>query len=575
MSHSLFPIVLVTLLTVGFAPAFGQEAFPEQMPMTVIAPVERVIPKTIDMKEALSSSADISLPVLSATESQDLFMDYAPLPRNRKVKIGIDRDVNVNGPSSAKSSLGKITRLKDGSVVWTLRIRSAEAKGIRVHFADCVLEPSAELAVYESPAEAVGPYTGMGPNGDGEFYTPIVFGEEVVVEYSAPSLPSTPPFQVIGISHIATNGEFKSDKILNCHNDITCFQNHAGYVYRSAIGLMAFNDGGSSYICSGSLLVDMDPNTYKPYFLTANHCIDNQAAATSLIVYWGYQTTSCNGTAPSLGSLPQSSGSTLLSTRATDLSDYCLLLLSQDPPLGTFFLGWNASDSLIGSSVYGIHHPDGSYKRISFGSITSQFPIFSSNPEIKSANYWSVKWTSGVTEGGSSGSPLIISGQVVGQLTGGNSDFPCTDPNSLDIYGRFSKTYPYISGYINQVVPTYTMTPTKTGTRTPTGTATATSTPTPTRTATNSATPSPTRSDTFTRTATATPTPTRTPTGTPTQTHTRTGTATRTGTPTHTGQPTPTETQTSSIGDQLFFYSINWNETPYGPINLIELLETL
>jgi hypothetical protein len=570
MSNRLFVVVVATLLVAVISPAFGQEAFPEEMPATGIAPIERAIPKTLDMKEALSPSTDISLPVLSATESEGLFLDYAPLPMNRKVKIGVDRGMKVDGPSSAKSSLGKVTQLKDGSVVSTLRIQSVGAKGIRIHFMDCDLGTSGELVVYnlESPAEAVGPFTGRGPNGDGEFYSPTVFAEEVVLEYSAPGLPAVPPFQIVAINHLATNGEVKSDKVLNCHNDITCF---SGYEYRNAIGRMYFidDDDHGGYVCSGSLLVDMDPGTYKPYFLTANHCISSQAEANSLEVYWRYDTTTCNGTAPSLDSLSRSSGSAVLATRAMDLSDFSFLLLDQDPPTGTYFLGWNASDALIGSAVHGIHHPDGSYKRISFGSITSNFPPLDG---INSANYWAVVWNSGVTEGGSSGSPLIYnSGQVVGQLTGGNSDFPCTDPNSIDIYGRFSKTYPFVSGYINVAPPTPTRTWTFTNTRTPTKTTTQAFT------RTSTATPSPTRSETFTRTATSSATPSRTPTGTRTETPTRTGTPTKTGTPTNTGQPTatPTETQTSSVGDQIFLYSINWNVPPYGPNELIGLLRTL
>lgn len=583
MRNRLFPIALLLFLAHGLSPAAGQEALPEQMPATRITPVERAIPKTLDMKDAVSPSADISLPVLSATESEGLFMDYAPLPLNRKVKIGIDRDVKADGPSSAKTTLGTITQLKDGTVVWTLRIRSAGAKGIRIHLLECDLADSGELVVYnlDSPAEAVGPFTGKGPNGDGEFYTPTVFAEEVVLEYSASALADTPPFLIIGINHLATNGEVKSDKVLNCHNDITCF---GGYAYRNGIGRMYFVEAGSGYVCSGSLLVDMDPNTFKPYFLTANHCLATETVANTLEVYWRYDTTVCNGTAPDLGTLSRSTGSAVLSTQTTAVSDFTLLLLDQDPPTGTYFLGWNAADNLVGSAVHGIHHPDGSFKRISFGSITQDLDF----AELNENNYWVVKWNSGVTEGGSSGSPLILGeGVVIGQLTGGNTESPCNNPSARDVYGRFSKTYPFIWTYINQVVPTYTMTPTRTGTRTFTRTATATGTPTATRTPTNSLTPTPTRSLTFTRTSTPTATPTRTRTDTATLTSTRTatstrtgtptrtGTITRTGTPTHTGQPTPTETQTSSVEDALFIYSVNWNETSFRPYDLIDFLETL
>ncbi len=589
-------IVLTTLFIAGISPANSQEAFPEQMPAIAITPLERAVPKSLDLEGAVAKSPEVALPVLSTTESADLFTDYAPLPGGSKVKIGVDRDVNAEGPSTAKSALGTTTHLKDGTVLWTLRILSKGAKGIRLHLLGCDLGDAAELVVYnaESPAEAVGPITGLGPNGNGEFYTPTVFAEEVVLEYSAPGLPDTVPFQIVGINHLATDGEVnKEDKELSCHNDITCY---SGYAYRSAIGRLYFVEGSAGYVCSGSLLVDKDYNTYKPYFLTANHCIATEAVADTLEVYWNYDTSSCNGSAPSLSSLSRSNGSAVLSTKDMDsYSDFTLLLLDQDPPTGTYFLGWNASNSLIGYSIHGIHHPEGSYKRISFGTISQDLDF----TNINENNYWVTRWSSGVTEGGSSGSPLILSsgdysGQVVGQLTGGSTEYPCNNPSARDVYGRFSKTYPYISGYIDVTVGTYTMTPTRTGTRTPTLTATRTATPSPSFTRTATPTPSPTASPTPTRTftgtrtstliATATPTPsgtqnttetaTSTATWSATSTPTDTESATPTRTPTSESTPSPTGTTTSSVGDQIFLYSLNW-ENPDGPLGLIDLLDTL
>jgi hypothetical protein len=56
------------------------------------------------------------------------------------------------------------------------------------------------------------------------------------------------------------------------------------------------------------------------------------------------------------------------------------------------------------------------------------------------ANHWRVIWFAGITEQGSSGSPLINnSRRVIGQLYGGNSS--CTALDSADWYGKFSVSW--------------------------------------------------------------------------------------------------------------------------------------
>jgi lysyl endopeptidase len=59
--------------------------------------------------------------------------------------------------------------------------------------------------------------------------------------------------------------------------------------------------------------------------------------------------------------------------------------------------------------------------------------------------YWQMRWSPtqnghGVTEGGSSGSPLFSNdGYIVGQLTGGQAS--CANPNAPDYYGKFAVSW--------------------------------------------------------------------------------------------------------------------------------------
>ena len=126
---------------------------------------------------------------------------------------------------------------------------------------------------------------------------------------------------------------------------------------------MLFTEGWYTYLCTGTILNDLDPTTQIPYFITAHHCISTQAAASNLITYWNFQKSRCYGPNPSMVT-QLTGGAKLLSTGSS--TDYTLLRLYQNPPSGTGFAGWTAAPVDYGSEVVGIHHPQGDLKKISF-----------------------------------------------------------------------------------------------------------------------------------------------------------------------------------------------------------------
>jgi hypothetical protein len=103
-----------------------------------------------------------------------------------------------------------------------------------------------------------------------------------------------------------------------------------------------------------------------------------------------------------------------------------------------YWNGWNANTSVTTGGAC-IHHPAGDIKKIS----TFTGNTVSTQWGSASGSHWRVTWTSnsnghGVTEGGSSGSPLFngSQGYVIGTLTGGASF--CTAPSAPDQYGKMS-----------------------------------------------------------------------------------------------------------------------------------------
>jgi V8-like Glu-specific endopeptidase len=204
---------------------------------------------------------------------------------------------------------------------------------------------------------------------------------------------------------------------------------------------ISFIDSGQAYVCTGCLLNDTEPSTTVDYFLTANHCVGNQTVASTLEVFWFYQANACHATPPDRGSVPHTSGGATFLDGVDDRSgtDFTLLRLHQSPPDGVTYLGWTTTVP-SSETLACIQHPEEFDKRISFGHKV--------DPGLGWEDFTGVRWSTGVTEPGSSGSPLLNANhQVIGQLYGGNSD--CDHPSGVDIFGRFDLSYQMIQQWID------------------------------------------------------------------------------------------------------------------------------
>jgi hypothetical protein len=96
-----------------------------------------------------------------------------------------------------------------------------------------------------------------------------------------------------------------------------------------------------------------------------------------------------------------------------------------------FLNGWSI-DTVAPSNGVCIHHQDGDIKKIS----TYKKPL------VNDGTHWQVQWSEtetnwGVTEGGSSGSPIFNQKRLIaGTLTGGMAS--CDAQSSYDYYGKMS-----------------------------------------------------------------------------------------------------------------------------------------
>ena len=406
--------------------------------------------------DAWSDSRTVRLGVLDA--SPLLAEDAARAAQSGvPLRLGINRPV-PGGPISPTTG-GSWTTLPDGSALWTLRLQAAAAKAVRVHFAQFDLEDGARVVVRGAAGDADA-YRGKGPNRDGAFWAAATPGDSVYIEYFDPTGKRDVRLAIDEVSHLYRDPGFDPPigqpnapgdggiaALLPCEQDVMCFT--VDQAARDSVARIVFTvPGEGSFLCSGGLLNDADANTYAGYFLTANHCISDQATASSLTAYWFYQSVACNGSVPSLTTRPKSIGATLLAT--SSLSDFTFMRLSTDPEDGQGFAAWTTTAP--SGTVRGIHHPGGSFKRFSEGFTTMAQPIC-----FPTLRFVSNDWTVGVTEGGSSGSPLFNANwEVVGQLYGAcYINTPgCDNPQDYNnVYGRFSYSYPSFSSYLNTITP--------------------------------------------------------------------------------------------------------------------------
>ncbi len=341
---------------------------------------------------------------------------------------------------------GTWEKLPNGNMLWRLRIYSQDAKSINLGFAHYRMPEGGMLHVYNPAAGVViGPFTHRDNAAHGELWTPLVPGDEQVIEVQiAPDKVEELSLELTSVNHgfriLGLNGDeaFENERSGSCNVDVVCPE---GDNWRDQIRSSATYSTGGSTFCSGAL-VNNTAQDAKPYFLTANHCGMNSGNAASMVVYFNYENSTCRPVGSPAsggagdGSLAQfHTGAIFRASNAT--SDFCLLELDSpiDPAFDPYFSGWSR-EGVNATSAVAIHHPNTDEKRISFENDPTQITSYlGTTVPGDSTHVRIVDWDLGTTEPGSSGSPVYDQNKrVIGQLHGGGA--ACGN-NESDYYGRF------------------------------------------------------------------------------------------------------------------------------------------
>lgn len=366
-----------------------------------------------------------------------------PAPTERELRVGDKRGRLRIGalrelPQALDAPVSTTSvQVADGKV-YLFVLGSAGAQMLRVHFSHLTLPPGARLFVSSrrNPDEFYGPYENTGPDEPGQFWSPPVSGDALVVECFVPSQAKAESqaslFRVDQVSHIFRDPRNRDELVAQngaapCNAPVTPAWSEAA----KSVALLQYIESKGEFACTGTLISNTDKDG-TPYFLTANHCLNSTEQRYGFVIYWFYDS------ATLLQNLPKSQGFFFLNTGVA--GDFTLLRL-QFVPTGVRFSGWTTQTPAPGTESFSIHHPQADFKRFSAGNLINATCPFDFPGGCD--NFLKVRWRDGITEPGSSGGPLWVGGaddpQLVGILTGGLSS--CSNRSGTDFYGRFDLAF--------------------------------------------------------------------------------------------------------------------------------------
>lgn len=347
------------------------------------------------------------------------------------------------------------TQTGDGGQVWAVELTSAGAHALRIRLAGRFGFDGLQLRVYDPlSGAAFGPYQGLATDENDHWWTTIVFGDSIGLEFYLPPggafPPAMPAFDGVGYYNLPPPPPADPQPRGCDMEDAACYADWQ--TTASAVCMLATINAQQNVVgfCSGALL-NRSPSDACPLVMTANHC---GIGSRFTVFVWNFQNASCLGdpTSMSPNSFPRNEGAWIL--RVNSDSDWNLLGIADQPVVvSTSFLGWASGfwDSFADGN--GIHHPAGMTRSISFGynegALYGEFCDQNGDNCIW-AHVWGVRWTTGSTRPGSSGSPVLDSSRRVrGTLTGSiNCD--------VSYYGRFAHAYDDLQPFLSNIAsPVY------------------------------------------------------------------------------------------------------------------------
>lgn len=352
----------------------------------------------------------------------------------------------------------------DDGRLWSLRFKSNGAISLNFVFEDFSLPDGAYLNIVNSDETIVyGPVTSENIPKDKYFLTDVIPDSSVTIYLWEPySQLGKSSLKIKKVVHGYRNFYDINDEC-GCPNASAPCNNpvESGFPdyekEANAIALILLEDG--TCWCSGSLILSTDMS-FKPYLLTAFHCVNTENYPSSYPQPYAGRPTDMVASSSERANVNHWAikfGFRLQSTYAITFnganyragwfdSDFALVELYEDAKQFAHltWLGWDRTSNVPTSGI-AIHHPKGDYMKISTDNDASQTSMWVENLYSNHVTpHWVEHFDSGIVQQGSSGSPLLNQNKrVVGQLHGvvyesGHNQY--TPPCDID-YGYYGKLY--------------------------------------------------------------------------------------------------------------------------------------
>ena len=373
-------------------------------------------------------------------------------------RIGIAQFTNITTENA-----GVWTTNTDGSRTWKLRVSSEGAEALSVLFQTFKIYGGTTFDVLSLNGRKV--HNTMTIADVQETFTQnaaLCQGDDLVLVLNEPANTQPSEIHIDRIMHNYRSTGFATQEKINesasCEVNVNC--SPVGDTWqdeKKGVARIYVVESGSAGWCTGSL-INNTAQDCKPYFLTALHCGVSTSASnmTQWKFYFRYEAPTCTNPT-SVGTLANyfitgcvrkadsadNGGDTgsdfLLVQLGSAANEATTITTLKSTNFNAYWNGWNANNTATTGGT-GIHHPAGDIKKISTFSGTTLSNSWGGSVQN---THWRLTWTAnsngyGVTEGGSSGSPLFNNSQgyIIGTLTGGSSY--CNAQTSPDMYGKIS-----------------------------------------------------------------------------------------------------------------------------------------